>query len=136
MWVGLPIPSDLRLITNVRFGLGWHQRESLHLALDVVGGASSHGSYGCLLSGAVIRLNTSSDLILDNEQALYNPIVKKLGYEYSEADSTDTSLLRTRAIGLAAFAKDERSESHPLATHQLCAYMRCFQCHERAHRAI
>ncbi|KAG6813612.1 hypothetical protein H0H92_009229 [Tricholoma furcatifolium] len=40
-------------------------------------------------------------------RALFVPLVKKLGYEYSATDSADTSLLRTCAISQAAGAKDE-----------------------------
>ncbi|EIM90757.1 leucyl aminopeptidase [Stereum hirsutum FP-91666 SS1] len=37
---------------------------------------------------------------------LYVPLVKKLGFEYSDQDDADTSELRTRAIEQAALAKD------------------------------
>jgi aminopeptidase 2 len=40
-------------------------------------------------------------------RALYAPLIKRLGYEYSESDSADTTLLRTRAIHHAALAKDQ-----------------------------
>lgn len=39
-------------------------------------------------------------------QELYVPLVKKLGFEYSEQDNDDTNELRTRAIEQAALAKD------------------------------
>jgi aminopeptidase 2 len=39
-------------------------------------------------------------------RALFAPIVKRLGYEYSLSESVDTSLLRTRAVGQAAAAGD------------------------------
>ena len=39
-------------------------------------------------------------------QALFVPLVDKLGYDYTDEDSTDTSLLRTCAITQAAAAKD------------------------------
>ncbi|OAX41307.1 hypothetical protein K503DRAFT_848469 [Rhizopogon vinicolor AM-OR11-026] len=39
-------------------------------------------------------------------RALFVPIVKRLGYEYSPSDSADISQLRTRAIGQAAIAGD------------------------------
>ncbi|KII88967.1 hypothetical protein PLICRDRAFT_109758 [Plicaturopsis crispa FD-325 SS-3] len=37
---------------------------------------------------------------------LYKPLVDQLGYEYSDADSPDTTALRTLAIGQAAAAKE------------------------------
>jgi len=40
-------------------------------------------------------------------RALFVPLVEKLGYEYSESDSMDTSLLRTLAVGQASAAQDE-----------------------------
>lgn len=40
------------------------------------------------------------------DQELYTPLVVKLGYDYSDADSADTSLLRTLAISGAASALD------------------------------
>ncbi|KAF8803558.1 hypothetical protein BYT27DRAFT_7214560 [Phlegmacium glaucopus] len=40
-------------------------------------------------------------------RALFVPLVEKLGYEYSESDSRDTSLLRTLAVGQASAARDE-----------------------------
>ncbi|KIM80851.1 hypothetical protein PILCRDRAFT_9278 [Piloderma croceum F 1598] len=40
-------------------------------------------------------------------RALFNPLVVRLGYEYSETDSADTTLLRTRAIQQAAMAEDQ-----------------------------
>jgi len=40
-------------------------------------------------------------------RAMYKPLIQRLGYEYSETDSADTTLLRTRAIHHAALAKDE-----------------------------
>jgi aminopeptidase 2 len=40
-------------------------------------------------------------------QELFVPLVEKLGYEYSNADSADTSLLRTLAISQAALAGNE-----------------------------
>lgn len=39
-------------------------------------------------------------------QALFVPLVDKLGYEYPDGESTDTSLLRTCAITQAANAQD------------------------------
>ncbi|KAG5639615.1 hypothetical protein H0H81_010817 [Sphagnurus paluster] len=48
-----------------------------------------------------------SDFALLVLQALFVPLVNKLGYEYSATESTDTSLLRTCAITQAAGAKDE-----------------------------
>ncbi|KAJ8587988.1 hypothetical protein M405DRAFT_277524 [Rhizopogon salebrosus TDB-379] len=39
-------------------------------------------------------------------RALFVPIVKRLGYEYSPSESVDISQLRTRAIGQAAVAGD------------------------------
>ncbi|KAF9466381.1 leucyl aminopeptidase [Collybia nuda] len=39
-------------------------------------------------------------------RALFVPLVNKLGYEYSDSESTDISLLRTCAITQAASAKD------------------------------
>lgn len=39
-------------------------------------------------------------------QALYNPIVHRLGFEYLDSDSADTTQLRTRAIHHAALAED------------------------------
>ncbi len=40
-------------------------------------------------------------------KSLFGPIVKRLGYEYSEAESVDTRELRTRAITQAALAGDK-----------------------------
>ncbi|KAF8162999.1 leucyl aminopeptidase [Crassisporium funariophilum] len=40
-------------------------------------------------------------------RTLFVPLVNKLGYEYSESESRDTSLLRTLAVGQAADAQDE-----------------------------
>jgi aminopeptidase 2 len=37
---------------------------------------------------------------------LFVPLVNKLGYNYADCDSTDTSLLRTCAITQAAMARD------------------------------
>jgi hypothetical protein len=42
-----------------------------------------------------------------SSQALYNPLVKRLGYVYLETDSVDTTLLRTRVIHQAALAEDQ-----------------------------
>ena len=39
-------------------------------------------------------------------QSLYSPLVKKLGYDYSEADSADTKQLRSLAISGAASSED------------------------------
>lgn len=39
-------------------------------------------------------------------RALFAPIVKRLGYEYSPSESVDISQLRTRAVGQAAVAGD------------------------------
>ncbi|KAG1778533.1 hypothetical protein EV702DRAFT_967778 [Suillus placidus] len=39
-------------------------------------------------------------------RALFTPIVKRLGYEYSPSESVDISQLRTRAVGQAAVAGD------------------------------
>lgn len=39
-------------------------------------------------------------------QVLYNPIIKRLGYEYSSDDSPSVTELRTRAITQAAQAGD------------------------------
>lgn len=41
------------------------------------------------------------------EQELFVPLVQRLGYEYSDKDSIDTSLLRTLAITQAAGTRDE-----------------------------
>jgi aminopeptidase 2 len=40
-------------------------------------------------------------------RALYKPLVQRLGYQYYETDSADTTLLRTRAIHQAALAEDQ-----------------------------
>ncbi|KAG1756159.1 hypothetical protein EDD22DRAFT_981551 [Suillus occidentalis] len=42
----------------------------------------------------------------DFRRALFAPIVKRLGYEYSPSESVDISQLRTRAVGQAAVAGD------------------------------
>lgn len=39
-------------------------------------------------------------------RSLFVPLVKKLGYEYSESDSADITQLRTTAISHAASAED------------------------------
>lgn len=39
-------------------------------------------------------------------RVLYNPIIQRLGYEYSSSDSPDVTELRTRAISQAAQAQD------------------------------
>jgi aminopeptidase 2 len=39
---------------------------------------------------------------------LFAPLVEKLGYEYSDSDSADTTLLRTLAIQQAAAAGDPK----------------------------
>ncbi len=52
------------------------------------------------------RLLIASPL-LPNYKALFVPLVKKLGYEYSATDSPDTTLLRTLAITHAAAARDK-----------------------------
>ena len=41
-------------------------------------------------------------------QRICLPLVERLGYDYSEDDSADTSLLRTLAITQAALAGDEK----------------------------
>ena len=41
-------------------------------------------------------------------QALFVPLVHRLGYDYADTDSTDISLLRTCAITQAAEARDSR----------------------------
>jgi len=46
------------------------------------------------------------DLLDAFRRELYTPLVVKLGYEYSDADSVDTSLLRTLVISGAASAQD------------------------------
>ena len=40
-------------------------------------------------------------------QTLFVPLVNKLGYEYSDSDARDTSLLRTFAVEQASAAGDE-----------------------------
>lgn len=40
-------------------------------------------------------------------RALYNPLIRRLGYDYLEIDTADTTLLRTRAIHQAALAEDK-----------------------------
>ncbi|KDQ59543.1 hypothetical protein JAAARDRAFT_33120 [Jaapia argillacea MUCL 33604] len=47
------------------------------------------------------------DLLDDFTRALFAPLVKRLGYVYSETDSADISQLRTKAISMAASANDE-----------------------------
>ena len=39
-------------------------------------------------------------------QSLYSPLVKKLGYDYSETDSADTKQLRSLAISGGASSED------------------------------
>lgn len=43
-----------------------------------------------------------------SQQQLFLPLVEKLGYEYSDQDSSDTTLLRTLAINRAAAAREEK----------------------------
>lgn len=45
-------------------------------------------------------------ILKHSSQALYGPLVKQLGYEYSARDSVQTVQLRTRAITHAAMAED------------------------------
>jgi len=47
------------------------------------------------------------DLTNSFRQAVFSPIVKRLGYEYSSSESADISLLRTEAITAAAESGDE-----------------------------
>ena len=51
-----------------------------------------------------LTLSDVSDVVF---QELFGPIVKHLGYEYSESESVDTKELRTRAITQAALAGDQ-----------------------------
>jgi len=45
----------------------------------------------------------SSELLL---QELFVPLVKRLGYEYSDSETPDISLLRTLAVGQSTNARD------------------------------
>jgi hypothetical protein len=67
-------------------------------------------------------------------QALYNPLVKRLGYEYFENDSADTTLLRTRAIHQAALAEDQEYIIHYNRRLQILS---CYvQCTERTQKSL
>lgn len=74
----------------------------------MVGATSSNGFFECIPSGMIECLAILDRLNLKYSlQALYNPLIQRLGYDYVDTDSADTTLLRTRAIHQAALAEDE-----------------------------
>ncbi|KAF8232360.1 hypothetical protein L208DRAFT_1272750 [Tricholoma matsutake] len=54
-------------------------------------------------------------------RALFVPLVTRLGYEYADTDSTDTSLLRTCAITQAAAARDHGIDADNLSIIWRCS---------------
>jgi hypothetical protein len=89
-------------------GVGLCRREPRHSGFSMVGATSFNGVFEYIPSGTIGSLAILDRLdIKYSLQALYNPLIQRLGYDYVDTDSADTTLLRTRAIHQAALAEDE-----------------------------
>jgi hypothetical protein len=68
----------------------------------------------------LINLTLMAFISLSNRmQTLFSPLVERLGFEYSENDSADTTQLRTLVIAGAATAGDAESVTNRLEVYDL-----------------